>query len=367
MLPFSDKIYTAIAPGRELIFVADIGGTNSNFGLCSVENGIAQLHYALHIKSHYIQDIIQTLGEVIEHINARFSLNVTRGCIAAAGLVTQKNSFCKLTNLNISIDANKVLESTTLKELRLINDFIAVGYGIESLEPQDIVQVLPGAPELHLNRAIIGAGTGLGKTMLLWSHTWKRYVSLASEGGHADFAAQYEQELSLVEFIRKQLGGSGTVSWEHVLSGSGIVTIYNFLGTIKSYQRSSHAQKILKTEQELHPDQIFALKADDPQCKETYELYIRFYARCAKNTALEALALNGLYIAGGIAAKNITMFSHLIFAQEFLDNHKQRSILEKVPVYVITNYEVSLYGAAVYFLCIKIFNVSNQRSIILLL
>ena len=38
--------------------------------------------------------------------------------------------------------------------------------------------------------------------------------------------------------------------------------------------------------------------------QETFELFVYYFARAARNFALDTLARGGLYIAGGIAARN---------------------------------------------------------------
>lgn len=90
---------------------------------------------------------------------------------------------------------------------------------------------------------------------------------------------------------------------------------------------------------------ISKYRKTDPLCRETLSIYMRCYGRCAKNFVLETLATGGLYIAGGIAAKNREIFVSHVFQTEFLNAEKQRHLLEKTPIYVITNYDVSIIGA----------------------
>lgn len=89
----------------------------------------------------------------------------------------------------------------------------------------------------------------------------------------------------------------------------------------------------------------------DPLCKETFRLFTRFYGRCAKNFALATLAMGGLYIAGGIASKNKEIFSAPDFFEEFENASQRRDVLKEIPIYVILNYDVSLYGACFAAMC----------------
>ena len=99
-----------------------------------------------------------------------------------------------------------------------------------------------------------------------------------------------------------------------------------------------------------HPDEIFNNRDKDENCHKTFALYTIFYARCAKDFALDALALGGVYIAGGIAAKNLPLFLESSFMKEFVNCGKQQELLQQVPVYIITDYNVSMHGAAAYML-----------------
>ncbi|HXW85866.1 MAG TPA: glucokinase, partial [Candidatus Bathyarchaeia archaeon] len=201
----------------------------------------------------------------------------------------------------------------------------------------DLVLVNAGTAREKANKAIVGAGTGLGKTILIWHTELDRYIPSASEGGHGDFSPQNQQELDFIEYIRTSEKRQCAISWEDVLSGNGIKRMYHFFKKIDSSPGYSP-----------QPDDIFKSRIQDDNAEKTFELYTRCYGRCAKNFALDALALGGIYIAGGIAAKNLPLFQLPIFMNEFINCPKQQKLLEKMPVYVITDYNVSLYGIANY-------------------
>jgi len=83
----------------------------------------------------------------------------------------------------------------------------------------------------------------------------------------------------------------------------------------------------------------------DEACRETYRLFTKFYARCAKNFALDILAEGGLYIYGGIAVKNKEIFTSKDFVNEFEKSHRRVEIIKKIPINLIINYDLGLYGA----------------------
>jgi len=345
MLAFTERMYDVeIDNTQEALLVADIGGTNSNFGVLQQRNGHYHLLISLHVKSQEIDDFPAVFNDVLNYICTKWHLKITQACIAAAGVVSEQRDYCKPTNLHFSINVHDILQATGLKCIILLNDFEVIGYGIPLVEEKSLICVYEGSERKHAQKAIIGAGTGLGKSILYWNDYVERYVALPSEGGHADCSVQTQLELDLIEFIRKKEARTCNISWEDVLSGNGIQRMYAFF---KSRNNNVTSHKHL-SKNGLHPDEIFNSRNLDPHARATYELYARLYARCVKCFALDALALAGVYIAGGIAAHNVAMFKEPYFIDEFLNCGKQHELLASIPLYVIADYDVSLYGAAEY-------------------
>ncbi len=338
-----EKVYVDRVP-RDIkaILGADIGGTNCNFGVFELTSNKLILLFSVHAKSQEVSDFPLLVKEVLELIKSRYDITVQHALFASAGVESPNRYYSKPTNLSFAIDAHAIKKATGLSCVYVVNDFEVIGYGLDLIDPKDLVKVHRGTERPLANKAIIGAGTGLGKSILFWSSRANRYIPVASEGGHADFAAQQLIELDLIQFIQKTEGFTCNVSWEDVLSGNGIQRIYQFFHARTNGER--HAEK----EQVPHPDEIFKARNHDQHSWDTFELYTKIYARCAKNFVLDALALGGIYIAGGIAAHNLPMFELPAFANEFINCGKQAHLLKNVPIYVITDYNVSLYGAAHY-------------------
>lgn len=351
MYEFKEVIYQqTLSRDITCLLGADIGGTNSNFGIFQLVNNKPQLLLSLHTKSQLITDFTQVVVQLLTLLHDKYGINVSKSCFAAAGVISVDRDLCKPTNLNFIIDSRDILRHTNLVCAFLANDFEVIGHGLPGLDPKDLVLVNQGTPRYQANKAIIGAGTGLGKAILHYDLHYGRYMPVASEGGHADFAAYDQHELALVEYIKQIKKSESAVSWEDLLSGNGITRMYQFFKSTNSHEKSSHKLDV----HGLMPDDIFKSRTLDKHAWHTFEWYSRFYARCAKNFALDALALAGVYIAGGIAAKNLPLFKQKCFMEEFINCAKHRELLEHIPVYVITDYNVSLYGA-VYFLLLENF------------
>ena len=341
---FKEVVYVKHVPrSKECLLGADIGGTNSNFGIFERAGDNLILLFSVHFKSKEVTDFTSIVVQVLEHAKKSYDITIKHSCFAAAGVVSSDQQYSKPTNVDLEIDAKKIREKTNLCCAFIVNDFEVIGYGVEQISPKSLVKVNKGKEFSKANQAILGAGTGLGKCIMDWNKYAGRYIPIASEGGHADFAPQNVQELDLIMFIRESEGFSCNVSWEDVLSGQGIQRIYRFF-----VSREKHGKSSGHTHEVPHPDEIFNSRLKSAEANKTFELYTKLYARCAKNFALDALALNGVYIAGGIAAKNLPMFELPVFMKEFVNCGKQQQVLQDVPIYVITDYNVSLYGAAAY-------------------
>ncbi len=343
MIKLREQLYTTKIPRNSTVIIgADIGGTNSNFGIFTLAEEKPKLLLSLHARSREVTDFPELVKQVISFIQTTYALRVEHALFACAGIVSAGRDFSKPTNLSIAIDAHAIKKATGLQCVYIVNDFEVIGYGLHLINPKDIVSINKGKLHLHGQQAILGAGTGLGKSIMFWDRTMNRYVPVASEGGHADAALQHPLEFELATFIQKSKGSRAPISWEDLLSGDGIQRMYTFFHARASTK--DHPQK----EEVPHPDAIFKSRTQDKHSADTFNLYTLLYARCAKNLVLDVLALGGIYIAGGIAAHNIPMFQMPLFMDEFTNGEKQRQMLAEIPLSVIADYNVSLYGAAYY-------------------
>jgi len=314
----------------------DVGGTHTNIAIAGAKGGIATLLYSAHFESQKLPSLIPAIREALDYGREEYGIEMDRGCVGVAGAVTDYIR-AKPTNLPWMVDAEEIKGEFGLKYFRITNDFQIIGWGIDSLGEADFFRAKEGEPGEDETRAVIGAGTGLGKAILVFDS--KRYVPIPSEGGHADFPVHDSFDLELAEYIRA--GRMTPASYEDLLSGRGIERIYEFL-------KEKRGGTDLTVEIEGAEDGaalISKYRKTDPLCRETFGIYAKYYGRCAKNFVLETLATGGLYIAGGIATKNREIFVTPEFQAEFLNAAKQRPILERTPVRVIANYDVSIIGA----------------------
>jgi glucokinase len=190
--------------------------------------------------------------------------------------------------------------------------------------------------------AVIAAGTGLGEALLYTDGT--DYHPIASEGGHADFAPRTDEEIELLRYLRGRFNGH--VSYERVLSGPGIDNIYCFLrDTHRAPEPTWLAEKLASGDRSAVIAES-GLAGSAPLCVKTLELFSVIYGAEAGNLALKCLALGGVFVAGGIAAKILPVLRNGSFMRGLTDKGRFAALMERLPVTVSLNPRTALLGAA---------------------
>ncbi len=313
----------------QTLLAADIGGTKTLLQLSSVDGEV--LFNQRYVSSEFA-NFEDLLTGFLNSLPADY-LPIDSTCLAVAGPITGRTA--KVTNLPWQIDADVLCQIMPLQQVILINDFAAVGEGIACLNPDDLMLLQAGKPDLLAPRAVIGAGTGLGQAFMTPISTgWQVW---ATEGGHTDFAPADALQQQLLYFLLQQYVH---VSYERLVSGMGLVNLYQFLCDLQ--QTAPQLDLTIDI-----PAQISELaRLNDPLAQQTMQLFIDIYGAQAGNLALTVMPRGGLYLAGGIASKNQPLFTDGRFMQAFLAKGRMQTLLEDIPVYLIRSSEAGLRGAA---------------------
>jgi glucokinase len=311
------------AQAENLILAADVGGTKTLLMLAEISEGKPRSVR----EARYENAQFDSLDAILADFLAA-APRPAAACFAVAGPI--EGRCARLTNLPWLIDADGLEAEIGLGRARLINDFVAVGYGIEALGPADLVTLQPGSPLPAAPRAVLGAGTGLGECLLVWGAG--HYEVIASEGGHVDFAPVDEEQIGLLRHLYKQFG---RVSYERVLSGPGLADIYAYIRGDQLAPPLSDPASI--TQAALNGDQLAAQALD---------MFISIYGAQAGNLALTCLARGGVYVAGGIAPQIIEKIQLGSFKRAFLDKGRHARLMAEMPLHVVINPKVGLLGAA---------------------
>lgn len=316
-----------------MILAGDIGGTGSRFGWFEISEDrpqpVAVAKYAS--REH------TRLEDIVARFLAEHPGEVDAACLGIAGPVLGGEVITP--NLPWHIRAGSLARLLGLREVSLINDLEANAYGAAALPESDFETLQQGASDPRGNAGIISAGTGLGQAGFYFDGA--RLRPFASEGGHVDFAPQSDLEIELLRFLRAKFGH---VSYERVLSGPGLVNLFDFLRATGRGEESA----ALAGEISASVIANAALAGTSSRAGAALELFVHLYGAEAGNLALKMKATRGVLIGGGIAPKIIAKLREPQFLAAFLDKGRMRPLLEQMPVRVILNDRCALLGAALY-------------------
>ncbi len=318
------------------ILAGDIGGTKTLLELVDTDGGTEHVATTRSFTSHrYV-----TLAAIVdEFLRDHRSVRPQAACFAVAGPVRDQKA--KLTNLPWRLDAEQLAAELGIDRVLLVNDMHGMGHGVNDLSNADLRVLQAGEPEVRGVRLIIAAGTGLGQGAMVWQEN--RYVMLPTEGGHADFAPRDELELDLLRYLLSRLG---QVSNEALLSGRGLIRIYEFL---RDSGRVSEPPDLARALRNAHdPAAVIStrgLEGNAPIAELAVDRFARIYGAVTGNLALSYLSTGGVYVAGGIAPKIIDALERGAFISAFNRNTAMSALLERIPVSVAMCSDLCLRGA----------------------
>ena len=316
------------------ILAGDIGGTNARLALFDVKNGNFNLVSLTIFPSRQYSG----LDEIVKEFVAKSPSKPSQACFGIAGPVT--NGRVEASNLPWVIEAKRLADELHIHEALLINDLEATGWGVGALAPEHLV-ALNQISSIPGNQAVIAAGTGLGEAGLYWDG--QRHHVFASEGGHCDFAPFDEIQVELFRYLR---GRFGHVSYERVLSGPGLVNVFEFLRDSGRGKAPDWLVAEMVESDAARAISQAAMTGKCPMCEQALDIFVSIFGAEAGNLALKMKAVGGVFLAGGIAPKILPKLATSNFLQAFLDKGRLRRLMEIIPIKVITDDKLALLGAA---------------------
>ncbi len=320
-----------------MLLAGDVGGTKTILALFDLQAGkpvkVAQ--------DKFSSKDYPGLERIIRDFRANNNKPVTESCFGVAGPIV--NGSVKTPNLPWLIETSSLARDLGTDRIWLLNDLEATAYGVQTLDNKDFCVLNDGAAGNHDNLGLIAAGTGLGESIIYWDG--KRYRALASEGGHGDFAPRTGLEIELLGYLINRFGH---VSYERVVSGPGLLNVYNFLKDSGRCEEPSWLRARLAADDSSAVISQAALAGEAEICIQALDIFVAVYGAEAGNLALRAKALGGLYIAGGIAPKILKKLQDGSFIAALTDKGRYRDFVCSIPVRVVLNEEAGLLGAAAY-------------------
>lgn len=236
------------------------------------------------------------------------------------------NDPVELTNINWSISRDNLKARYSTGLLTIVNDFQAAAVGAIATPIEQTAILNPGTPTRG-PIVVTGAGTGLG--MAWFADSEAPGLPRASEGGHIDFAPNDANE---VEFYRWLAAQFGHVSYERILSGSGLQNTYRFT-------RGDDAA-------DEPPAAIVALaKQGDATALDAIATFVKVFAAYAGNLALAFNPTGGIFLCGGLTGHLADWMTAEAFHEPLVAKGRMADVVRRIPIYLVTRSDTGLAGA----------------------
>lgn len=295
-----------------MIVAGDVGGTKTLLRAIDAQGRTMR-------EQRYDSGAWPTFDDLLGDFLGDSPAPIDAACFAVAGPVWEARA--EITNLRWVIETAALASAFSLGRVAIINDFHAVALGVPLLGEDDLVSLQRGTRDRSRPIAILGAGTGLGEAFIIDGQV------VETEGGHGDFAPQNEDQARFFLYLHRQYGH---VSWERALSGAGLVNMFTFLGG-----------------EEVDAAVVAELADEgDDRARRAVAMFVDVYGAEAGNMALRVLSRGGVFLAGGIAAKNAGWFTDGAFIEAFRRKGRFRELMETMPVDLIVREDAGLAGAA---------------------
>jgi glucokinase len=318
-----------------MILAGDVGGTKCNLGLFRQEGLDLRVVFQRRLATRDYPGFGELVEDFLKQAAAANELQqIDAAGFGVAGVVANGRHYSE--NLPWLVDPSVLTQKLRLKNVRLLNDLTATAYSLERLSGEDLVVLNPGIPADHGTKAVIAAGTGLGEAYLFWGG--EKYQVSQAEGGQTEFAPRTDREIQLLRHLKLQLPH---VSCEEIISGRGFRRIHEFLNP--AVRHESFDSPSGNTAGEITQE---GLARSCEVCVETLDFWTELFGAATGNFALQIMALGGVYVAGGIAAKILPKLQDGAFFKSFCGVSQLAPMLAGIPLSVVVNEEAPMLGAA---------------------
>ncbi len=361
-------------PEISYIIGGEITNTDTCIGIFKVKHNKATFLIEYHCKNTDIADVYQHVKDILHDLEQHHKISPSDACFAVPGIakgdlflhphLPWSTSDDEQQQLNKSLNGlskQKFIRMSGLRNVYFINDFQAVALGTQLVDPATLTTLQEGNEQARKPKLVIGAGNGLGASLLLWDTQLNRYVPSQLNYSFTEFGAQSDLELAFFNFMKDK---TGNIAWGKVLGAGagGIKLIYRFFDDYdknKEFERRKY--KMEKFIDYPHYLDIFKNRNRSSRCQESVNFFIDQYARIIRNAAYAQAAYGGVYITNTVVQEFPELFSHDSFINKIVNLNEKvldegsRKYLEgylaELPFYLVTNPKVQLYGAAA--LCIE--------------
>ncbi len=316
-----------------MLLAGDVGGTNLRLALYDLADGVLVERRHARVPTREVTRLVDAASAFVAG-----EPGLEAAAFGVAGPV--RDGKAEGTNVTFAIDAAAIRAALGVPSV-VLNDLEANAWGLAELAPGDFETLNRGEADPRGNGALISAGTGLGEAILFRTPTG--FVPMPSEGGHASFAPRNDEEIELLKTLRLR---HGHVSWERVVSGPGLGTLYRFERVLSGVPEPEWlAREIAASGDPAPVVSRAALDESDPVCQRTLHRFVSLFGAEAGNLALKALATGGVFVGGGIAPKILPLLRDGFFTA-FTAKGRFAPILARIPIRVVRNDSCAILGAA---------------------
>lgn len=307
------------------ILIGDIGGTNARFSILLDADAEPKPFPNVRTADYpTIDDAIQKVVLDMSSVQPRSAI------LAIAGPIDGDE--IDLTNCDWVVRPKGMIADLGFEDVLVVNDFEAQALAIAAM-PDEYRETLGANNEPHMaSRVVLGPGTGLGVAGLVYArHMW---FPVPGEGGHVDVGPRSERDFEIFPHLKRI---EGRVSAEEILSGRGVVNIYQAVCAADGVQPAFS-----------DPADVTAhgLNGANSQAVETLSLFATYLGRVAGDMALIFMARGGVYLAGGISQKIIPALKGPEFRAAFEDKAPHTELMGTIPTFVVTHPQAALAGLA---------------------
>ena len=344
------------------VLVGDVGGTNIRLNIRRISKDPKVPHTVVEKVKLYTQKY-PSLEAAIEEYLTPYKNTENYPLYAVIGIpgVIKNNELIKCANIKHWPKANgdEYAKKFGIKKFLFINDFACNAYGIQTnlIKDEDYIIINDVPAEEGGPKGIIGPGSGLGNALLIKNPDNKFYTIVSCEGGHMDFISKNKKHFELGEFTKKFLGQE-LICIERICSGQGLIPIYKYLlekekDIKRDMDLGNKIDAIKDLKNLLEIDQLNieivnkGISNDCPLCKKALEFFIEIFGEITGDMALYCLPSCGMYLVGGLSLALKDMIKNSgIFMQHFVNKDNFKFLMEKFPVYLVTNGELGILGSA---------------------
>ncbi len=309
--------------------LADIGGTNIRLAWQSAAGEAFQGEHELRCADFpTLQDAVQAYLD---------KTDIAAPTQAAFGIATPvTGDAVHMTNSDWQFSQKELSAHFGFQHFVLINDFTALALAVPLLESRLLRQVGGSKAVEGAAIALLGPGTGLGVSGLVFPPGAKSGAPISGEGGHVSLAAQTRFEFEVLERLRQRYGH---VSAERAISGAGLVDLYHAVRAVEGLGGSEVTEPAAVS--------VLALQQKEAPAVRALELLCAFLGSVAGDLALTLGARGGVYLGGGIVPRLGEWFDTSPFRERFEAKGRFADYLKAIPCWVVdASAAPALLGAA---------------------